>query len=191
MNHFYQSISTTKNFNYQDVLTNAVSQAQSGDSFVIVGDYFGTLTAYLTVEIHNSGKSISLNIIDYLQNYPQNSEIAAADTFNNNLSSVVGKYNLIRSSGATGLESFSPNSIKYVFIDNGSVVDNSREKQVFQDDLIRWIQKLKPGAKVSGTDANNSDINAAFAEINVLTDGEFSSNLVIDPRNVWTYTKPV
>ena len=191
MNHFYQSISTTKNFNYQDVLTSAVSQAQSGDSFVIIGDYFGSLTAYLTVEIHNSGKSIIPQVIDYLQNYPVTMEIAAVDAFNTNLSSVAGKFSVTRTSGADALSLFSPNSLQYVFIDNGSVIDNSREKQVFKDDLIRWIEKLKPGAKVSGTDANNPDINAAFAEISLLTDGEFSSNLVIDPRNVWTYTKPV
>jgi hypothetical protein len=191
MNHFYQSITTTKNFNYQDVLTNAVSQAQSGDSFVVVGDYFGTLTAYLTVEIHNSGKSIIPQVIDYLQNYPVTMEVSAFDKFDTNLSSVVGKFSVTRTSSADALSLFSANSLQYIFIDNGSVIDNSREKQIFQDDLIRWIEKLKPGAKVSGTDANNPDISAAFTEINVLTDGEFSSNLVIDARNVWTYTKPV
>jgi len=191
MNHFYQSIATTKNFNYQDVLSNAVSLAQSGDSFVIVGDYFGSITAYLTVEIHNSGKSITPHVIDYLQNYPVIMEVEAFDAFNTNLSSVSGKFNVTRTSPAAALSLFSPNSLQYVFIDNGSIIDNSREKQVFKDDLIRWIERLKPGAKVAGTDSNNPDISVAFNEINELTDGEFSTNLVIDPRNVWTYTKPV
>ena len=191
MNHFYQSIATTKNFNYQDVLSSAVSLAQSGDTFVVIGDYFGTLTAYLTVEINNSGKSITPYIVDYLQNYPETMNPEAIYLFDTNLNSVVGKFNLVRTSGAAALSSFSPNSLQYVFIDNGSIIDNSREKQVFKDDLIRWIERLKPGAKVSGTDANNPSISAAFAEINELTNGEFSTNLVVDARNVWTYTKPV
>jgi hypothetical protein len=68
MNHFYKDIFGW--FDFEDVYQYAVRSFPSGSKFVEVGVYKGKATAFLGVEIINSGKDISLTAIDIFDPMP-------------------------------------------------------------------------------------------------------------------------
>jgi len=62
MNHFYKEIQNW--FNYERVFDLAIRKAEDGAKFVEIGVWKGGSTAYMGVEIYNSGKKIHYDAID-------------------------------------------------------------------------------------------------------------------------------
>lgn len=62
MEHFYQDIPGF--FDFAGFYKEAVEQAPDGAKFVEVGAFLGKSTAFLAVEIVNSGKKIELHVVD-------------------------------------------------------------------------------------------------------------------------------
>ena len=63
MNHYYDGIQGW--FNFAGVYRRMVEQAPAKANFVEVGCWKGRSTAFLGVEIINSGKKISLHCVDH------------------------------------------------------------------------------------------------------------------------------
>ena len=69
MKHFYKEIIPAYPneklwFTYEKIYNMVVENAKDGDKFVEIGAWLGRSTAYLMVEIINSGKDIQLDVID-------------------------------------------------------------------------------------------------------------------------------
>ena len=62
LEHHYEDIPGW--FDYQDVFRNAVDNAKPRDLFVEIGAFLGRSTAFLAVEVANSGKDIHIDVID-------------------------------------------------------------------------------------------------------------------------------
>jgi hypothetical protein len=62
LQHFYNSIQGW--FDFDDIYINAVKNAKNGSHFVEIGAWLGCSTAFMAVEIANSGKKIKFDVID-------------------------------------------------------------------------------------------------------------------------------
>mgnify|MGYP006268244971 FL=1 len=62
MEHFFQNVEGW--FNYPDMFAHAVQHAPQEAHFVEIGTWKGQSSAFLAVEIINSGKKIKLDCID-------------------------------------------------------------------------------------------------------------------------------
>lgn len=60
MNHFYQAISGQVSEAELDLFRYAISRIPDGGRFIEIGTWFGHCTAFIEVEILNSGKNIEL-----------------------------------------------------------------------------------------------------------------------------------
>ena len=65
MRHFYQHIDGW--FSYEYIYKDVVAQAKDGSLFVEIGSFKGRSTAFMCVEIANSGKDIKFECIDPLE----------------------------------------------------------------------------------------------------------------------------
>lgn len=60
--HYYQNIHGY--FDFDDIYTEMVSKASDGARFVEIGAFYGQSTAFMGIEIANSGKKIELFAVD-------------------------------------------------------------------------------------------------------------------------------
>jgi hypothetical protein len=67
MKHFYENINGW--FSYDYLYTDAVNRAQDGALFVEIGSFKGRSSAFMAVEIINSGKKIKFDCIDEMGLY--------------------------------------------------------------------------------------------------------------------------
>lgn len=153
MNHFYRYIQGW--FNYEDMFQYAVQQAPQTGRFVEIGTWKGQSSAFLAVEIINSGKQITLDCIDNFtgspiepgQMYdPVNQEGKLYDAFVYNMRPVEGHYTAIRGDSAGSASLYDDETLDFVFI------DASHDYDSFRADLWAWFPKVKRGGLIGGHD---------------------------------------
>ena len=115
MEHFYKNIYGW--FNYENLYLNIINNLSNHSHIVEIGAFKGKSTAFLVVEIINSGKNITLDVIDswngenetkepwadYISEPAKNHFKPTGDIFEefkNNLMPVWGKFNPIQSLSA-------------------------------------------------------------------------------------------
>ena len=87
MEHFYQNIQGW--FSFAGIYSDQVKLAQDGAHFVEVGAWLGKSTAFMGVEIINSGKKIKFDVIDIWDDINQTTGIKGiTDIYNSYLKNV-------------------------------------------------------------------------------------------------------
>jgi predicted O-methyltransferase YrrM len=163
MEHFYENIPGW--FSYDYLYKDAVSRANDGALFVEIGSFKGRSTAYMCVEIANSGKKISFDCIDpqqllshYAESAKEQPEVFEGYNsvdFHKRLESVNGLYNLIQDTSNNAVNRYSDNSIDFLMIDG----DHSYE--AVKSDILNFLPKMKVGGVIVGDDAFVPEIQQA------------------------------
>jgi len=172
MEHIYQGETFGPDyFTFPSLYAEVVRRAPDGAVFVELGSYYGKSTAFLAVEIINSGKKITLNSIDswsfeadptYL-NYKNESGDNGEDVYQKylkNMKPLKKVVKTIRSVSWDAAALFENASVDFLFID----ADHSFDAVV--KDLVTWIPKVKRGGVIAGHDyftpSVQSAVHAAF-----------------------------
>lgn len=151
MDHIYHNAEFGENwFTYPTVYSDMVKRFPSGSTFVEIGSWKGKSSAYMAVEIANSGKSIDFVCVDTFEgglehiNHPDLHNLY--DVFNSNMSSLKNYYRDLRMTSLEASKLFDDKSIDFVFIDAGHDYENVR------NDILAWKPKVKDGGILAGHD---------------------------------------
>lgn len=161
MEHFYQNIPGW--FSYDYMYKDAVERAEDGALFVEIGSYKGQSTAYMCVEIANSGKQIKFDCIDpmklmghYLTIPADEKEGYSAEEFHQRLESVKDYYTLHQLTSDDAVSLYQDQSIDFLLIDG----DHSYE--AVKKDIMNYLPKMKIGGVIVGDDAWSEDVQRAL-----------------------------
>lgn len=184
MEHYYQNIQGW--FIYQPIYDTAVQLAGDPAHFVEIGAWRGRSTAYLAVNIINSGKNIRLDAVDTWQG-SQAEEVHLQDpaVINNtlydeflaNMDPVKHVVNPIKMTSVDASKLYQDSSLDFV------LVDGSHEYQDVFDDITNWLPKLKPGCMIAGDDYAWPGVRQAVNEL--LPDAT-----IFDDIGCWMFMKP-
>jgi hypothetical protein len=153
MEHFYQKVEGW--FNYPDMFAYAVQHAPQEAHFVEIGTWKGQSSAFLAVEIINSGKKIKLDCIDNFtgsviepgQMLDRDNQAGRLyDVFVNNMKPVEGHYTAIQGDSAETASLYQDESLDFVFI------DASHDYESIKKDITAWFPKVKIGGLFGGHD---------------------------------------
>lgn len=163
MEHFYESIDGW--FSYDYLYRDAVSRAEDGAVFVEIGSFKGRSTAFMAVEIINSGKKIQFDCIDpqeLLSHYadsakeqPQVFEGYSEEDFHKRLEPVKGHYNLVKDTSSNAVNRYSDGTIDFL------MVDGDHTYEAVKNDILNFIPKMKVGGVITGDDAFAEDVRRA------------------------------
>jgi predicted O-methyltransferase YrrM len=162
MEHFYQNIPGW--FSYEYVYKDIVEQADDNSLFVEIGSYKGMSSAFMAVEIANSGKKIRFECIDPMKMLggwdctdEQKQNYSATD-FHNRLVSVVDYYKLQEMTSDDAAKLYEDASIDFLMIDGEHSYD-----AVFKD-ITNYLPKMRSGGLIVGDDAYEADVQRALAD---------------------------
>ena len=150
MDHFYENIDGW--FNFEDLYREVVEKAKDGDRFVEIGAWKGRSTAFMAVEIINSGKKIELNVDDTFvgseEHQKEESIINATleDEFLKNTKPVADHYKLLIMQSVAASKLFPDHSLDFVFI------DAAHGYEFVKEDIEAWLPKVKQGGLIAGDD---------------------------------------
>jgi predicted O-methyltransferase YrrM len=124
---------------------------------VELGTWVGKSTAYLGVEIVNSGKPVTLVAVDHFKGSAEithtrrDGDVAGSEAaFRRNLAPVARalgeRFRVLVSDTVTAAASFDDGSIDTVWVDAAHAYD------LVAADLAAWIPKVKPGGLIGGDD---------------------------------------
>jgi len=153
MEHFFQKVEGW--FNYPDMFSYAVQHAPQEGHFVEIGTWKGQSSAFLAVEIINSGKKIKLDCIDNFSGSViepgqmldrDNQAGRLYDVFINNMKPVEGHYTAIKGDSSETASLYADESLDFVFI------DASHDYESIKKDISAWFPKVKIGGLFAGHD---------------------------------------
>jgi predicted O-methyltransferase YrrM len=147
MEHFYQTIPNW--FDYHSVYRDAVATAHPHSLFVEIGVWKGGSTAFMGVEIVNSGKPITFHAIDTFLGSKEHGNIENFyEEAKQNLSPLLdrGALTLIQGHSHEVVHQYPDESIDFLFI------DGSHEYEDVKKDLLLWLPKVKHGGIIAGHD---------------------------------------
>jgi cephalosporin hydroxylase len=182
MEHFYLNIQGW--FNFQELYTKVVSELSDNSHVVEVGAWKGCSTAYLAVEIINSGKNIKLDVVDTWEG-SKNEEGHVTDPdiikyngnifslFQDNLKPVLDRINPIQSTSVDASKLYEDKSLDFVFVDANHSYEDVKK------DIDSWLPKIKSGGYIGGHDYNANSwpgviraVNESFARNEFVIIGE-------------------
>ena len=159
MQHIYQRPEFGENwFTYPKLYSELVARTRDVGTIVEVGSWKGKSTAYLGVEVVNSGKKIKVFAVDTWkgseaeaahQNDPYVKSNTLYDLFVNNIAPINQHGPIITPFQCCSTEAakhFTDKSLDCVFI------DASHQYQDVCDDIAAWLPKVKPGGILAGHD---------------------------------------
>jgi hypothetical protein len=155
MEHFYNNIEGW--FSYDYIYKHVVDTAQDGELFVEVGSFKGRSSAYMAVEILNSGKKIQFDCVDTWQGSSEHQAGAPAavkevvegtlyETILNNMKPVEGYFNPKRMTSLEAAAQYEDNSIDFIMI------DGAHEYEAVKADILAFLPKMKNGGVMTGDD---------------------------------------
>ena len=166
MKHFYKDLKPaypgllkgTVWFSYEKIFEEMVKEAKDGDHFVEIGVWLGRSTAYLAVEIINSGKDIRHDVIDTwagngdIELYPptkgflEENDFNVLSIFKENMEKggVLDKINICQKESLKAVKDYKDESIQSVVIDGNHIEVGL--------DLKAWYPKVKKGGIIGGDD---------------------------------------
>jgi hypothetical protein len=169
MEHFYEHIQGW--FDYQKHYTNMVNQATEGAHFVEIGSWKGKSSAYMTVEIINSGKNIRFDCVDTwggsLEHQLGGSHVdqfvvdgTLFNHFVDNMKPVEGRYTAVKNTSVEAAKLYTDASLDFVFI------DAAHDYESVKADIIAWLPKVKQEGWIGGHDYTwNESIRRACNEL--------------------------
>lgn len=147
MKHFYTTIPNW--FDYSDIFDMAISKAHDGSKFVEIGVWKGGSSAYMGVEIYNSGKKIHYDAIDTFEGSKEHGDIGCfyEETLSN-LKPIIdlGIINVIKGSSHDMAHKYENESLDFCFI------DASHEYEDVKKDIELYLPKVKRGGILAGHD---------------------------------------
>ena len=148
MEHFYYLTEGENWFTYPQLYTQIVQAAPSKAHFVEVGVWKGRSAAFLAVEIINSGKTITLDLVDTwdgsIEHQPLQEDVF--EVFKKNIEPVMPYVNIRRMNSLSAASTYADGSLDFVFIDAAHDYDNVKA------DILAWMPKVKPGGYLAGHD---------------------------------------
>ena len=145
MKHFYKEIPGW--FTYPKFYSDMVYKFDSNSKFVEIGAFKGTSSCYMAVEIANSGKAISFDVIDTWDTYK---EEPLYPIYLQNIQPVKHIINPIRTTSLEGSKLYEDSSLDFVFI------DAAHDYESVKADIAAWYPKVKAGAVLGGHDYHAS-----------------------------------
>lgn len=185
MDHFFHNIQGW--FIYNEIYDIAVATAQSGAHFVEVGSWRGRSTAYMSVNIANSGKQIKFDCVDTWrgsldEEVHQQDPSVVNDTlyaeFLANMAPVQHIVNPVRMTSMEAVKLYDDNSLDFVLI------DGSHAYADVHNDITHWLAKLKPGAMIAGDDYEWPGVKQAVNEL-------LPGFVHFEQTGCWAYFKPI
>jgi hypothetical protein len=164
MEHFYQRIDGW--FDFQDVYSSQVETAKDGAHFVEIGAWLGKSTAYMGVEILNSGKRIRFDVVDTWAGSEGeldtwHSLAKKEDIFHlfmKNTQPISAIIHPVRNNSTEAAKLYPDESIDFIFI------DANHSYEFVKADIAAWYPKLKKGAYIGGHDYNWETVKRAVDE---------------------------
>jgi hypothetical protein len=149
--HIYQNSNFGEDwFSYPKLYSEVVAKFPSRSKFVEVGSWKGKSSAYMAVEIANSGKDIDFYCVDTWkgsiehQDHPDIGSLY--DIFLENMEPVEGYFIPLHLTSEQASRKFKTESLDFVFI------DASHEYEDVIKDLLLWYPKIKKGGVLAGHD---------------------------------------
>jgi predicted O-methyltransferase YrrM len=168
MEHFYENIHGWFTPPCVDWYKKCVSTADVNAHFIEVGSFKGKSSAFMAVEIINSGKKIKFECIDswedawmgstgICEEYPGQ---ITFEEFEKNMSAIKNKLNFsyIRQRSKEAAKLYADSSLDMVFIDGAHDYDS------IKSDILSWLPKIKTGGILSGDDWNSPDVQFAVKD---------------------------
>lgn len=159
MDHIYKNSNFGENWFYdgEKFYRDIVKKYPTGSHFVEVGCWKGKSSAYMAVEIANSGKKIKFDCIDtwnpfinpdanlYKERHKEDSE-NLYQIFINNMKPLEELYTPIRTTSIEGSKLYADESLDFVFI------DACHYYECVKEDISAWYPKIKKGGILAGHD---------------------------------------
>lgn len=150
MNHIYQNENFGEDwFTYPNLYKSMVEYFSNGSHFIEVGSWKGKSSAFLAVEIANSGKNIKFDCVDTWEGGPEHTHIDTTllyQQFINNMKPLEGYYKPIKMKSVDAAKLYEDNSIDFVFI------DACHDYECVLEDIKAWYPKVKSGGILAGHD---------------------------------------
>lgn len=183
MDHFYTKIEGW--FTFPHMYQWMVQTYPSGSHFVEIGSWYGQSSAFMAVEIANSGKNIRFDCVDTWKGSEEHADMedVKADRlyskFLKNMEPVVGYYNPIRTTSLEAASLYKDGSLDFVFID----ADHAYES--VKADIAVWYPKVKIGGHIAGHDYIAKDWYGVVQAV----DEFFAGKNVVKSEYSWVYFK--
>jgi predicted O-methyltransferase YrrM len=164
MNHIYEEPQFGEHlFSYAYLYSYIVKLCAGGEHLVEIGSWKGKSSAYMAVEIANSGKNIKFDCIDpwYNEANVEYSEMVYEglyDTFLKNIEPVKEYIRPIRKTSMDAVIHYQDYSLDFVFIDG-----NHLYEFVYMD-ILKWLPKVRVGGIIGGHDWGFPPIQRAVSE---------------------------
>jgi hypothetical protein len=138
-------------FNFDNIYTNAINNANDGANFLEIGCFFVKSTEFLCRKIKESGKNINVFVIDvFVTEYPLYVEIlqgrSMLELFKNNLSEHKDILTIYQGRSCDIYTEFENNFFDMIFI------DGDHDYIGIKNNLINYYPKLKKGGIFAGHD---------------------------------------
>lgn len=139
-------------FTFPQLYSSMIDKFDDGSKFVEVGSWKGKSSAYMAVEIANSGKKIDFYCVDtwmgsaeHQENFKKDLE-TLYDTFLSNMKDLSEYFIPLKLDSLSAAKKFKDQSLDFVFID----ADHSYESA--KQDILAWWPKIKEGGILAGHD---------------------------------------
>lgn len=181
MYHFYDKIQGW--FNFSNLYRNVVKYAEPNAHFVEVGAWRGRSTAFMAVEIINSRKPITFDVVDTWKGSEehQQDEVIKQDVlyteFLNNMKPAEGYFNPLRMTSLEASALYPNNSLSFVLLDASHDYENVKK------DILAWLPKIKNGGILAGDDYHSVWPGVVKAVHEVLP------GFFLDNETTWVYQK--
>lgn len=166
MQHFWTTIHGWDD-GIPPVYQSMVAQAEDGMHFVEVGSWKGRSSAFMAVEIANSGKQIRFDCVDTWEGDPneqghmEDRHVQAGQLYEHfieNMKPVEGYYKAVRAPSVVAAAMYEDNSLDFVFIDAAHDYDNVKA------DIAAWLPKVKEGGIIGGHDWGHPPVAQAVQD---------------------------
>ena len=182
MNHIYMGKEFGEDwFSYANLYSEMVNKFPSESHFVEIGSWKGKSSAYMAVEIANSGKDIKFDCIDPWPDWKESGEYFETlcenlyETFLSNIEPVKNYIKPIRNTSLGSVNDYIDGSLDFVFI------DGNHEYDFVFSDIKNWLPKVKCGGVLAGHDYHAPSVISAVSDNNL--------NNIISRDGCWVYEK--
>jgi predicted O-methyltransferase YrrM len=154
MKHFYEDRKFEENwFTYAKFYESMVKKASDGNIFVEVGSWKGKSSAFMAVEIINSGKNIAFICVDTWEGSDEHYEYQKELLYEKFMSNIEPVKHIIKPMKMTSIEAaskFQNQTIDFCFI------DASHDYENVKNDINAWLPKVKNNGIIGGHDYHHN-----------------------------------
>ena len=146
-------------FNFTTLYRDMIKRFGNNSHFVELGGFKGKSTAYMAVEIINSGKNIKFDCIDLFVDCPQGTGEEIKTAFFTNIEPVKDVVTIIVKDSVEAAGYYGDASLEFVFIDADHTYEGVKR------DIQAWLPKIKSGGILAGHDFRWEGVGKAVREL--------------------------